>query len=113
MSPTASVYLGYAFFAGLLASIVYAAAGKLVLTNPFHWKFGLILSSLFAGITAMWPIDQKLKRGIDLSGGTILVYELKPESAQKGIKMDDLVAALKKRVNPGGTKDIPIRPLSN
>jgi SecD/SecF fusion protein len=113
MSPTVSVYLGYVFLAGLLASIVYAAAGKLALSNPFHWKLGLILTSLFAGITFMWPPDQKLKRGIDLSGGTILVYELKPDSAQKGVKMDELVNALKKRVNPGGTKDIPIRPLSN
>ncbi len=113
MSPIVTATLGYVFVAGLVASVVYALAGKMALKNPFHWKFGIILMSLFAGLAAMWPVDKKLKRGIDLSGGTILVYELKPESTQKGIKIDDLVTALKKRVNPNGTKDIPIRPLSN
>lgn len=78
--------------------------------SPFHWKFGLILTSLFLGLVALWP-PQDLKLGIDLSGGTILVYEVKPDSAQKNVNLEELISALKKRVNPDGSKDIPIRPL--
>ncbi len=58
-----------------------------------------------------WPVcglhQKKLKLGIDLSGGTILVYEAR-ESAP-GFNMDELIAALKKRADPEGVKEIPIR----
>ncbi len=58
------------------------------------------------------PRQGKLKLGIDLSGGTILVYEIKKERLeQAAIDMDHLVAALQKRINPTGTMDIAIRPL--
>ena len=52
---------------------------------------------------------ETLKLGIDLSGGTILVYEVEQENLPAGFKMDDLIAALKQRVNPEGVYDIPIR----
>src|SRR5439155_1895661 len=39
-------------------------------------------------------------------GGTILVYQVDQKSADK---MDDLIAALKRRVNATGVRDIPIR----
>ncbi len=58
------------------------------------------------------PRRGKLKLGIDLSGGTILVYEIKKERLeQAAIDMDHLVAALQKRINPTGTLDIAIRPI--
>ncbi len=58
------------------------------------------------------PRQGKLKLGIDLSGGTILVYQIKKERLQQGaINIDQLVAALQKRINPTGTMDIAIRPL--
>ena len=55
----------------------------------------------------MWPPQKKLKLGIDLSGGTILVYEA--ENLPPGFNMDELIAALKKRADPEGVKEIPIR----
>ena len=57
----------------------------------------------------MWPPDKKLKLGIDLSGGTILVYEVERENLPPGFNMDELIAALKKRADPEGVKEIPIR----
>jgi SecD/SecF fusion protein len=39
----------------------------------FAWKIALIVGFTLAGLFSMWPPDQKLKLGIDLSGGTILV----------------------------------------
>src|SRR5439155_3934891 len=43
-------------------------------------------------------------------GGTILVYQVDQKSADK---MDDLIAALKRRVNATGVRDIPIRKIGS
>lgn len=60
------------------------------------------------------PRRGKLKLGIDLSGGTILVYQIKQERLEQSqIDIDQLVAALQKRINPTGTMDIAIRPLGS
>src|SRR3954447_21301979 len=76
--------------------------------NTHARRFLLIGIVTLVGLLATWPPKEKLKLGIDLSGGTILVYEVKPGS-RPDFNMDDLIGALKKRVNPTGVKDIPIR----
>jgi SecD/SecF fusion protein len=73
----------------------------------FGWKIGLIVGSTLLGLAFLWPPSQKLKLGIDLSGGTILVYEA--ENLPPGFNLDELIAALKKRADPEGVKEIPIR----
>ena len=77
----------------------------------YGWKIGLVLFALVSGIAVCvmgWPP----KLGIDLSGGVILVYEVDQTKKQAGqeISMDEMVAAISKRINPGGTKEITIRP---
>src|SRR4051794_36015535 len=72
----------------------------------FAGKFSLIAALTLAGIAFIYAFGLKL--GIDLSGGTILVYQVK-ESSQSDYKLDDLIAALKRRVNPEGVVDVPIR----
>jgi SecD/SecF fusion protein len=72
-------------------------------------KLGLILFSTLVGVAAMWPPSEKLRLGIDLSGGTILVYKVERENTSRDYTMDDLIAALKKRADPDGVKEIPIR----
>ncbi|MEW4567684.1 protein translocase subunit SecD [Tautonia sp. JC769] len=54
--------------------------------------------------------ERPLKLGIDLSGGTILVYQVE-EQAGEQVDLDELVAALKRRINPEGVFDITIRPV--
>ncbi len=73
----------------------------------FGWKLGLIIAATLLGMAFLWPPQKKLKLGIDLSGGTILVYEA--ENVPDGVSMDELIAALKKRADPEGVKEIPIR----
>ena len=79
---------------------------------PDHgWKIGLITCTLACGLAIIgfrWPP----KLGIDLSGGTILVYEVDQEKKDpnKPVDMDNLVAAVSERVNPGGQKEMTIRP---
>ena len=53
-----------------------------------------------------WPP----KRGIDLRGGVILVYEVDQEKkTDEDVDMDKLVAAVSRRVNPGGQKEVTVR----
>ncbi|MBI1324723.1 protein translocase subunit SecD [bacterium] len=54
-----------------------------------------------------------LKKGIDLSGGTILVYEIDSARQKTNIDIDELIAAIKRRINPDGMKDIMIRPIGS
>ncbi|HEU5117572.1 MAG TPA: hypothetical protein VFT74_13085, partial [Isosphaeraceae bacterium] len=75
----------------------------------FGRNFALIGIVTLVGLLAIWPPDEKLKLGIDLSGGTILVYQAKDDASGQEINMDDLISALKRRVNPEGVLDIPIR----
>src|SRR5271166_4795134 len=74
-----------------------------------RWKIFLIIGSVALGLLAMIPPDKKLKLGIDLAGGTILVYEVDRENLGPNFNMDDLISALKQRADPEGVKETPIR----
>ena len=76
--------------------------------NTHLRRFLLIGITTLVGLWASYPPGEKLKFGIDLSGGTILVYEVKP-GTRPDFNMDELIGALKRRVNPEGVQDIPIR----
>ncbi|MDG3007514.1 protein translocase subunit SecD [Paludisphaera mucosa] len=82
--------------------------------NMLNWKSALIVGSTLLGLIAMYPPEKKLKLGIDLSGGTILVYEVAKESqAAPNFNMNELIAALKQRADPQGVKETPIRNIGN
>ncbi len=75
------------------------------------WRVATVLFSFFAAAAVTyygWPP----KLGIDLSGGSILVYEVDDQAKDPGttVDMDKLVQAVTKRVNPGGVKEVTIRP---
>ena len=77
-------------------------------------KFALILGLTLLGLISIWPPKDKLKTGIDLSGGTILVYEVNKQGTASGsVNLDELITALKRRINPEGVLDIPIRKIGN
>ncbi|ADV62239.1 protein-export membrane protein SecD [Isosphaera pallida ATCC 43644] len=84
----------------------------------------IALSALLAA-WLIYPPEERLKLGIDLSGGTILVYQATvdsgsldpaaddPNATPSGSaapgSLDDLIVSLKQRLNPDGLKDITIR----
>jgi SecD/SecF fusion protein len=59
-----------------------------------------------------WSQKHNLKPGIDMAGGTSLLYEIKtPEGVQPSPQVvKDVMQALKKRVDPDGTKNLVWRP---
>ncbi|MCC6125179.1 MAG: protein translocase subunit SecD [Pirellulales bacterium] len=81
----------------------------------YGWKISLILFTLIVSVSMIalkWPP----KFGIDLSGGVILIYEIDQEQLARDKKeladvdIGKLVDAIKLRVNPGGQKEVTIRP---
>ena len=81
------------------------------LRMPDHgWKIGLILFCLLASV-AILLMGPSLKLGIDLRGGALLVYEVDQtkKRSDQAVNMDDLIDAIKRRVNPGGQKEVTIR----
>ena len=75
----------------------------------FMWKIAVIIGATLAGLWFMWPPKERLKLGIDLSGGTILVYEVVSDNTNRSVNMEELISALKRRADPEGVKEIPIR----
>jgi SecD/SecF fusion protein len=71
----------------------------------------VILAVTALGLYFMLPPKDRLKLGIDLRGGTILVYEVDKENRPAGFQMEQMIATLSKRLNPAGTLDMTIRPM--
>ncbi len=81
------------------------------LRMPDHgWKIGLILFCLLASV-AILLMGPSLKLGIDLRGGALLVYEVDQtkKRTDQAVDMNELIDAIKRRVNPGGQKEVTIR----
>jgi len=77
-------------------------------------RFGFILVALIGSSVTL--INKRPGLGVDLQGGTILVYEIDPVKRQESIaagsdiSSKDLVEPLTRRINPSGTQEIVIRP---
>ncbi len=63
------------------------------------------LSSLLKGE----KIGDQFRLGIDLAGGTNMVFQVKPEKELTNSLIDKMVDSVKKRVNPSGTEEITVR----
>ncbi len=92
----------------------------------YQTRITVILFTVFAGI-AILVMGFPPRFGIDLRGGVILVYEVHPEettamqvgevpvdddrplSAAGKVDMGALIAAVSRRVNPAGVKEVTIR----
>jgi SecD/SecF fusion protein len=88
---------------------------KMLRMPDYGWKISLILFTVIVSLSMSvlkWPP----KFGIDLKGGVILIYEIDKEQLKQekkdlaSVNMDKLVGAINLRVNPGGQKEVTIRP---
>ncbi len=81
---------------------------------PDHgWKIGIVLFAIAASV-AICVLGWPPKLGIDLRGGVILVYEVdKTQTVDPQYDMNKLVGAITRRVNPGGVKEVSVRPFGD
>src|SRR5437868_4915784 len=88
--------------------------------RPFYWRvFWCTLAVVVAGMVVANATTRYLNRtggykfGVDLVGGTILVYEVDPsKKLPDNYKPEQLAAALKRRIDPADLKNVTIRPVS-
>ena len=91
----------------------------------YGWQIGLILFALTAGTVVVvngFRTPNGVKLGIDLRGGAILVYDVTPlEETEEGkatpaaqtFSLEKTVQAVSRRVNPGGIKEVSVRPFGD
>ncbi len=78
-------------------------------------RFYFVLFAVSAGLAVTlvgWPP----KLGIDLRGGVILVYEVKPPEkgeVREANTMDKLIGTIKKRLDPSSISEIVVRPFGS
>jgi SecD/SecF fusion protein len=112
-------YIALLIFAAVLI-VPFLLAGPIAkwLKMPdYSTRIAVVLLAVLASSTVLWFGEIGL--GVDLRGGTILVYEIDPtkgiasdEDGQGGtsVASSELIPSLIKRINPSGTQEIMIRP---
>jgi SecD/SecF fusion protein len=113
MAPILFIILIAALFVG--SAVLYAM-------NIHWWRVSLIAGVMFGAVALLWvpgdgdptkegfdgygPAD-RLKPGIDLAGGTQLVYDVVvPEGQQKSQVIEQTIEILADRVDPAGTRGL-------
>ncbi|MEM6314512.1 MAG: protein translocase subunit SecD, partial [Planctomycetota bacterium] len=83
-------------------------------------RVATILAVLTLAVWAIFPgmftgnFESNLRPGIDMVGGTSLLYEIRaPDGADTSNLVDSVTAALKKRVDPDGVRNLVWRPQGN
>jgi SecD/SecF fusion protein len=98
----------------VLVVLVGSGAGGYFLGRWFRMpdhrgRIGLVLFSLLASLAVVllkWPPVL----GIDLKGGVMLVYDLKPNEEGQPVDMEQMARILAERVDPGNVGDVIVRP---
>ena len=73
------------------------------------WKPLLILAVLALCVWGLYPPEKKLKLGIDLRGGTTMIYQVDipaGTTADSQAEIDSIIAVLQKRVDPTGVRSL-------
>ncbi|MBL8829546.1 MAG: protein translocase subunit SecD [Planctomycetaceae bacterium] len=101
------VFCGLVVASGVLGTVWANGAGLPDRAMAFGFVvFATVLSVLVTWV--YWPP----KLGIDLSGGFVLNYRIDrtKSQGQDQFSMEELIGAITRRVNPGGTKEVTVRP---
>jgi len=126
--------IGFAIFVLIvvISSLLANAAAKSWRMQEHAFKFFVVLFAVIGSITATVTSWHKLTLGIDLSGGVVLVYDVKPhqdvvptedetsenpdaQTAQQTsgavsqTEFEELIKAVNNRINPAGVKEIVVQ----
>ncbi|WP_146403666.1 protein translocase subunit SecD [Planctomycetes bacterium CA13] len=106
--------MAIAFAVLILPFVVGGFLAKTLKMPNYSTRFGAILLAITASAVVLAARRPGL--GVDLRGGTILVYEIDQSKieaergGQQKIISEDLIEPLSRRINPSGTQEIVIRP---
>lgn len=107
--------VGVAFAVMILPFVFGRYLARSLRTPNAATRFGFVLLAITASVVVLSL--QRPKLGVDLRGGTILVYEIDPQKRAAGaaegraaITSQMFVQPLTDRINPSGTQEIQIRP---
>ena len=76
---------------------------------PFVWS--VVVGTTQQGLTVAESLRESIRLGVDLAGGTNLVYEVQ-ESSEKPLTsqiLDNMVGSIVQRINPSGTEEVTVR----
>jgi SecD/SecF fusion protein len=113
-----STTLWVLFAAVSIGTILY---GMFRSVGRLYWRVVISVLPILLGAVVVTLAVVKYNRGlggfklgVDLVGGTILIYEIDPDHQMaEGYKPSDLAAALKRRIDPNDLYNVTIRPLSD
>lgn len=80
------------------------------------WKIVLIIVLVVVAAWTLYPPEQTLKPGLDLAGGTSLIYEIDPyglEDSQVRGLAEKMITVLRRRVDPASMRNLVWRPYGN
>ena len=80
------------------------------------WKFALIAVIMVLAILQVYPPEKSLKPGIDLAGGTSLIYEINTQGIKESDQRDlaqNMITVLRRRVDPANIQNLVWRALGN
>lgn len=117
-----SGWRGLLIFLGVFAVVILPFVFGQMLANSLKVKdwgmrFGISLFALVLGLAPFVaaliggkPMNEVIRLGIDLKGGTNMVFQVKGEGKTiTNEVMDKMVGAVGKRINPSGTEEITVR----
>ena len=95
----------------IIAALFFGAA-VLYAMDVHWWRVSLIAGIMFGAVSLLWipgvygPKD-RLKPGIDLAGGTRLIYDVVlPDGQKRGDVIEQTIEILADRVDPGGVRGL-------
>lgn len=128
VAPEADVNIGFRllmlFLLCVLPFLIGAVLARALRLKEFSNRIGTVL---FAGTLGLAPFcyqiiqtgdigawKNALRWGIDLAGGTNLIYQIETEKAAEEGKdipraVDQMVSTVSKRINPSGTEEVVVR----
>ena len=113
---------GFLILIGIIALIVVPfVLGQLIANalkvKDWGMRIGVCMFAFVLGVTpfvaslvAGKPLSDTVRLGIDLKGGTNMVFQVKSDGKEiTNAIMDRMVGAVGKRINPSGTEEITVR----
>ena len=80
------------------------------------WKIGLIVLLVVVAAWTLYPPTKTLKPGIDLAGGTSLIYEIDTHGLKESETdrlAERMITVLRRRIDPAGIQNLIWRPQGN